>query len=204
MNIAIVDYGMGNPGSILNMLNYLDIEAAITANPEEISHARKIILPGVGAFDNGMANLRQSGLINVLNRKVMDEKTPVLGICLGMQLMTAHSEEGKTDGLGWINARTVKFRLPENINLKVPHTGWNRLDVTGRNPVSGWFDHDSKFYFVHSYHVVCNDETDSVCKTTHGIPFDSVFAHDNIFGCQFHPEKSHKYGMKVFKNFDKL
>jgi imidazole glycerol-phosphate synthase subunit HisH len=204
MNIAIIDYNMGNPGSILNMLKYLGIEGVITDNPKEIALAKKIILPGVGAFDNGITNLTSSGLYDVLEEKVVVDKVPVLGICLGMQLMTLGSEEGILNGFGWINAHTRRFISDKTNNIKVPHIGWNKVNAMNGHPITHQLDEQSKFYFVHSYHVVCNHRKDAVATTGYGITFDSMFARENIYGCQFHPEKSHKYGMRIFKNFNQL
>jgi imidazole glycerol-phosphate synthase subunit HisH len=204
MNIAIVDYDMGNPGSTLNMLNYLGIEGVITNNPKEIAVAKKIILPGVGAFDNGITNLKSSGLYEVLEKKVLMDKVPILGICLGMQLMTLGSEEGKLSGFGWIDAHARRFIFNKTNNIKVPHIGWNRISAVNGHPLTGELDEQSKFYFVHSYHVICNHPENVVARTSYGITFDSMFAKENVYGCQFHPEKSHKHGMKIFQNFNKL
>lgn len=204
MNIVIVDYGLGNLGSILNMLRYLNIEAEISDNPNTIKDAKKLILPGVGSFDNGINNLKSSGLFDDLNHQVLIEKIPVLGICLGMQLMTSNSEEGKEEGFGWIKAAAKKFDFTPDIGLKVPHTGWNRVKVIRPNPIMIGLDDLSKFYFVHSYYISCSEQDNMVCKTTFGIDFTSVFAKDNIYGCQFHPEKSHKYGMQLLRNFNNI
>jgi glutamine amidotransferase len=204
MNIVIVDYGLGNPGSILNMLRYLDIEATISDNSSVISNAKKLILPGVGSFDNGIKNLKTSGLYDVLMQKVLGQKIPILGICLGMQLMTINSEEGIENGFGWIDAVTKKFDFTPERGLKVPHIGWNRVNTENPNIIMYELQDISKFYFVHSYYVSCRRPHDIVCSTTFGIDFTSVFAKDNIYGCQFHPEKSHKYGMQLLKNFNSL
>jgi glutamine amidotransferase len=204
MNIVIVNYGMGNVGSILNMFSYLNIEASISNDSNEILNAKKIVLPGVGAFDNGMHNIKKQGLLNVLNEKVLQQKTPVLGICLGMQLMTICSEEGLSEGLGWINARTVSFKKEKNAELKIPHMGWNIVKKMNENSILTYLDYVSRFYFVHSFHVKCIDEPLAIGKTKYGSEFDSMVAHDNIYGCQFHPEKSHKSGMKLLQNFNKL
>jgi imidazole glycerol-phosphate synthase subunit HisH len=204
MNIAIIDYGMGNPGSTLNMLKYLGIDGVITNNPKEINGAKKIILPGVGAFDNGIKNLRSSGLYEVLGKKVVEDKVPILGICLGMQLMTLGSEEGDLSGFGWIDAQTRRFISDNTNNIKVPHIGWNRVNAMNGHPITEQLDEQSKFYFVHSYHVICNHPENAIATTRYGITFDSMLAKENVFGCQFHPEKSHKHGMKIFENFNKL
>lgn len=200
--IAIINYGMGNPGSIYNMLKKIGHEAIVTSNSEDVMKAGKLILPGVGAFDNGMNNLKTSGLFEVLNSKVLKDKTPILGICLGMQLFGLKSEEGKVAGLGWINAETVRFKFSEeNSDLKIPHMGWNNVILKRDSEIYKDMPEDSRFYFVHSYHFVCNDEKDVVAKTSHGYEFNSIVQKENIYGVQFHPEKSHKYGMKLLRNF---
>ncbi len=204
MKTVIVNYGMGNPGSILNMLKYLDINAIISDQFSDIESADKLILPGVGSFDHGMNSLNNSGLSDALSEQVVIRKKPVLGICLGMHIMTLTSEEGSIMGLGWINAVTKRFRFEQESQLKVPHTGWNRIIKLKDNAIADHLDDLSKFYFVHSYFVKCDNKNDVVCKTNFGLSFDSVFAHENIFGCQFHPEKSHRHGMQIFKNFSKI
>lgn len=204
MNIVIVNYGMGNIGSVLNMFSYLQIEARISDRVDEIAKAEKLVLPGVGAFDNGIFNIKKLGLIGILNEKVLVEKTPVLGICLGMQMMTSFSEEGSQDGLNWIKAKTFRFKFEDDIRLKIPHMGWNYINKNNENEIVRGLDNLSKFYFVHSYYVKCEDMSHSVCTTHYGLEFDSVISKDNVFGCQFHPEKSHKYGMRVLKNFAEL
>jgi len=197
--IVIVDIGMGNLGSILNMLRKIKIEAKISSRPEEIAGSDKLILPGVGAFDNAMQALHSRGLTSVLNKKVLEEKTPILGICLGMQMFCKGSEEGKLDGLGWIDAETVRFRISSN-GLKVPHMGWNTIQVKGDPGIFKGIE-EPRFYFVHSYHLVCRDERDALATTHYEYDFASAVHRENIWGTQFHPEKSHKYGMKVFSNF---
>lgn len=199
--IVIVDYQMGNIGSILNMLKKIGAAGTISSDPGEIRKADRLILPGVGAFDQGMANLARLGLIPVLNELAMDGKRPVLGICLGMQLMTNSSEEGKAAGLGWIAARTVRFRHDPSLNLKVPHMGWNSVMQKKESPLLAGMFAEPRFYFVHSYHAVCNDAGDILTSTTYGYDFTSAFQHGNVIGVQFHPEKSHKFGMKLLKNF---
>lgn len=196
--ITIIDYGMGNLGSIANMIKKVGHKSIITSDIEEIKKARKLILPGVGAFDNGMKHLKDSGLIEVLNKKVLIEKTPILGICLGMQLMTNSSEEGKLAGLGWIDAQAKKFVSDE---LKIPHMGWN---IVKHKKTSKLFDEngtEKRFYFVHSYCVSCNNKDDILTTTPYGHDFISSFEKENIIGVQFHPEKSHKFGMNLIRNF---
>ena len=202
--IVIVDYGIGNLASVLNMFKKIGAtNVCISKDYALIEKATKLILPGVGAFDAGMDNLEKSGLIPLLNKKVIEEKIPLLGICLGMQLLTNKSEEGVNPGLGWIDAETVKFNLDPALKLKVPHMGWNYIKVLNQNPL---IDMGSKnrFYFVHSYYVKCKDESQSIATSDFGIDFTCMINKDNIYGAQFHPEKSLKFGMQVLENFVKL
>jgi imidazole glycerol-phosphate synthase subunit HisH len=203
-SIVIVDYGIGNLASVLNMFKKIGVkEVVVSGNAEIISKANKILLPGVGAFDAGMNNLEKSGLIPLLNQKATVEKIPVLGICLGMQMLTKKSEEGIKPGLGWIDAETVKFNLDPALKLKVPHMGWNYIKVNRENPL---LDNVSKnrFYFVHSYFVKCIDKSQSLATSNFGTDFTCMVNKNNIFGVQFHPEKSLKFGMKVLQNFGRL
>jgi glutamine amidotransferase len=203
--IVIVDYGMGNVGSIFNMLKKVGCKASISRDPSEIMEADKLILPGVGAFDEAISNLQQSRLVPVLNRRVLEDRCPVLGICLGMQLMSKRSEEGKLPGLGWIEAETRRFCLgSEQGHLKIPHMGWNLVDVLDSTGIFAGFEEPPRFYFVHSYHVCCDDRADVLATSTHGDTFTSAVRKNNIFGTQFHPEKSHKYGMRLLLNFASL
>ena len=199
--IVIIDYGAGNAGSVLNMIQHCGYEATISSSAEDIFKASKLILPGVGSFDVGMNNLENLGLIKVLNKKVLEDKVPILGICLGMQLMTKNSEEGTRSGLGWIDAQTKKFSFDSSRNLKIPHMGWNTLEVSKEMDFLYNLSLDSRFYFVHSYFVECNVEQDIAAKTNHGNYFTSAFSHNNIYGAQFHPEKSHKFGKQIITNF---
>jgi glutamine amidotransferase len=202
--IVIVDYGIGNLASVLNMFKKAGVKnVCISSDETVIEKATKLILPGVGAFDAGMDNLEKSGLIPLLNKKVMEDKIPLLGICLGMQLLTKKSEEGVKPGLGWIDAETLKFNLDPSLKLKVPHMGWNYIKVLNQNPL---IDMGSKnrFYFVHSYYVKCKDESQSIATSHFGIDFTCMVNKDNIYGAQFHPEKSLKFGMQVLENFAKL
>lgn len=199
--IVIIDYGMGNLGSIKNMLKAVGSDATITGDIAQIRQARKLILPGVGAFDNGMANIKKMKLLPVLNELVLRKKIPILGICLGMQLMTQKSEEGKLPGLGWLKAETKKFRFDNG--LKIPHMGWNNIKVIKKHALARGLNSLSRFYFVHSYHVVCAEPQDILFETRYGYPFVSAFQKGNIIGVQFHPEKSHKYGLQLLSNFAK-
>lgn len=203
--IVILDYGMGNAGSIQNMLKHIGFRSLISGKMEDIKNADKLIFSGVGAFDSGMNNLSDLGFLDALNVKVLQDKTPVLGICLGMQLFSSASEEGESPGLGWIDAVTVKFSFSgQSTSLKVPHMGWNTLNIPKPHPLLADMHEDMRFYFVHSYHVQCRDEGDSIATTCHGYNFTSVVAKENICGVQFHPEKSHKFGMKLLHNFINL
>lgn len=205
--ITIIDYGMGNLGSIANMFKKIGVTSCITNNAEQIASAEKILLPGVGAFDTAMRRINESGLLNVLNRKALEEKIPILGICLGMQLLTNSSEEGELAGLGWIPARTLAFKgRIETPPYKVPHMGWNVVRKHTQSPLTEGFEKfdEIRFYFVHSYQVQCESESNSILRTTYGITFDSAIQKENIYGAQFHPEKSHKFGMKLLENFARL
>ncbi len=200
--ICIVDYGMGNLGSIANMLKKAGADATVSSDAAIIEKAEKLILPGVGAFDNGMKNLAERDLISLLNAQVLQRKKPILGLCLGMQLFTKGSEEGRIPGLGWLDAQTDRFKFDGvNSGLKVPHMGWNTLDVCQSHPLLVSVDANSRFYFAHSYYVSCADNRNILAKTHYGFDFASVISRENIMGAQFHPEKSHKFGMALLKNF---
>jgi imidazole glycerol-phosphate synthase subunit HisH len=201
--IIIIDYGLGNLGSIYNMLRHIGIESQITNNLAEIGNADKLILPGVGAFDHGMKNLYERNLKELLYHKVKEKFTPILGICLGMQLMGNSSEEGKREGLKWINAVTKRFVF-EDSSIKIPHMGWNYVYKSKEHPLLKDMENDTRFYFVHSYCMHCADITDELLSCHYGIDFTCAVQHDNILGLQFHPEKSHRYGMQILKNFSKL
>ncbi len=199
--IVIVDYGMGNLGSIKNMLKKIGVDGKITSDPADIQQASKIILPGVGAFDTGMRNLNELGLIPLLNQKVLVEQVPTLGICLGMQLMSQCSEEGQLPGLGWVEAETLRFKSDEATPLKIPHMGWNTVRIAKDSVFFDAQPGEQRFYFVHSYHVKCRRAEDVLLQSTYGHDFDSGCARANIAGVQFHPEKSHKFGLQLLRNF---
>lgn len=202
--IVIIDYGIGNLASVLNMFKKIGVKEVCISNDENIiSKADKLLLPGVGAFDAGAAQLEKSNLVNVINEKVLNQKAPLLGICLGMQLLTKRSEEGEKSGLGYIDAETVKFNLDPSLKLKVPHMGWNYIKVQRANPLIE-LESKHRFYFVHSYYVKCFDERQSLATSNFGTDFTCMVNKDNVFGAQFHPEKSLKFGMKLLENFSKL
>lgn len=202
--VTIIDYGMGNLGSVANMLRKIGVPSQVAANPDDILKAEKLILPGVGAFDVGMTNLKNRGLIPVLNESVITKKTPILGICLGMQLLTSSSEEGSLPGLNWFNANTKRFRFEPNqkegrFPLRVPHMAWKSIEVHKSEPLFKDLL-DSKFYFVHGYYVEASSE-DTSAYAYHGHKFSAAIQKENIFGVQFHPEKSHRFGFSLLKNF---
>jgi glutamine amidotransferase len=198
--ITIVNYDMGNLGSIQNMLKKIGFKSIITSSPDEILNANKLILPGVGHFKRAMENLNALGLIDALNKKVMVEKTPILGICLGMQLMTSSSEESDCAGLGWIDAQTLRFPPYETTGLKVPHMGWNEISFPKPHFLAEGLV-DPRYYFVHTYMVKCELPENVLCTTSYGETFHSGICKDNIMGVQFHPEKSHAFGMRLLENF---
>ena len=200
--IGVVNTGRGNVASVLNMFRAVGVDAALVDNRDVLRRASKLVLPGVGSFDAGMSGLRSSGLLEVLIERVMQERVPVLGLCLGMQLFARRSEEGTTPGLGWIDAEVRRLILPPGQSgLKLPHMGWNTIEIRQEHPLLFGFDGIPRFYFVHSYHVCCDDRTDVLATGTHGEEFAAAIAHGNIMGTQFHPEKSHKFGMRLLRNF---
>jgi glutamine amidotransferase len=202
MTITIIDYGVGNLGSIQNMLKKLGAQSEIASDVGAIERATKIILPGVGAFDAGMAQLIQSGLRPSLDTAVLQRGVPVAGICLGMQLMTEGSEEGTLPGLGWVPARTIRFVPSPNETMIIPHMGWSIVTKAKQSPALDLLDDESRFYFMHSYHVDCSNRDDVLLTAQYGsIRFDAAFERKNILGFQFHPEKSHRFGMTLLKAF---
>lgn len=202
--ITIIDYDMGNIGSIANMFKKVGCKTVVASDIETIKRAEKIVLPGVGAFDSGMTKLIEADFIPVLNKKILEEKVPVLGICLGMHLMTKSSEEGRIAGLGWVDAETIKFNFSKisEQRLKIPHMGWNLIKIQKDSLL---FDENNKeerrYYFVHSFHVVCNNSEDVLANTYYGYDFVSMFEKENVIGAQFHPEKSHIFGKEIFRRF---
>jgi glutamine amidotransferase len=201
--ITILDYGMGNIGSLINMFGQIGEEVLVATNESEVLNARKLVLPGVGSFKAAMQKINEmSGMREALDIKAFKHQIPILGVCLGMQLLTESSQEGPAEGLGWIPGTTKKF---EKIGeIKIPHMGWNEVKVVQKNRFTESIDDDSKFYFVHSYYVEVHDKQNSLLVTEHGLRFDSAIIRENILGVQFHPEKSHKHGMKLLESFAKL
>jgi imidazole glycerol-phosphate synthase subunit HisH len=199
--IVVVDYNMGNLRSVEKNFVRIGANVKITSNPNQIAHSTKIILPGVGHFSNGVNKLKELNIWDALNEAVLVKKTPILGICLGMQLMAKHSEEGDVEGLCWLDADVVKFKTMDRLKYKVPHMGWNNIISAKKSPLLNNVNDDSLYYFVHSYHIKCNDTDDIICSTHYEKVFTSVVQKENIFGTQFHPEKSHDQGEKILKNF---
>lgn len=199
--LVVVDYGLGNMGSVYNMLKKVGGNPIISNNPLEIAQADKLILPGVGKFDAGMNRINQLGLIEVLNKKALQDKVPILGICLGMQLLTGQSEEGKEKGLGWIEASTIHFGFTKELGIKIPHMGWNYVRKLVDDPLLSGFNQDFRYYFVHSYYVKPKYKENILLETNYGIDFASAIYKENIYGVQFHPEKSHKFGKTLLANF---
>lgn len=203
--IAIIDYGLGNIKAFANVYKNLGVEHTIASKPELLERATKLILPGVGSFDHAMNLLNNSGMRDVLEKLVIGEKIPVLGICVGMQMLAKSSEEGEEDGLGWINAEVNLFdvkKIPYKTTL--PHMGWNIVEMEGENQLLKSLEKNPRFYFLHSYYFNCNDSSNSISRTNYGDYFTSAVNMNNIYGVQFHPEKSHHNGVQVLKNFGLL
>ncbi len=202
--ITIINYGLGNLGSVQNMLKRINVPCKISSDLNEIADAEKILLPGVGAFDAAISKIDELKLRDVLVKKAKVDKVPFLGICLGMQLLTRGSEEGELQGLDLVPAKTLKFVFEPGSPLKIPHMGWNFVRTNTPSKLTEHFTEDYRFYFVHTYKVVCDSDKNSILKTNYGGDFDSAIQNNNVYGCQFHPEKSHKYGMHLLANFAKL
>ena len=203
--ITIVDYGLGNLGSVKNMLTKLGCDSVITDDPNQVIRSKKIILPGVGSFDEGMNQIKEKGLFDILNTKALDEKIPILGICLGAQLMTRSSEEGHEDGFSWFDAQTKKFNL-DSISGKwpLPNIGWRDVKDYQNYKLLDSIQEEPRFYFVHSYYLESNDP-EIVSLTSHyGIDFSCGLHKDNLHCVQFHPEKSHRFGFYFLEQFIKI
>lgn len=200
--IVIVDYGMGNLRSILKKLEMIKVKAMISAKIQDIESAEKIILPGVGHFGQGMKNIKEYGLLPILNTKILEKKTPVLGLCLGMQLFAEWSEEGNVAGLGWIQGKIVRFHFDNLPNkFSIPHVGWNTIDVKQDALLLSGIKPKTRFYFTHSYHFEDVEQKYIIATTEYGYNFPSIVKRDNMYGTQFHPEKSHMTGLEIYKNF---
>ncbi|MBC2844481.1 imidazole glycerol phosphate synthase subunit HisH [Winogradskyella flava] len=201
--LVIIDYKVGNLTSVQKMLKKVGCsDAVISSDPEVIVKASKLVLPGVGHFDYGMKQLKLSGLIDVLNTQVVEHKIPILGICLGAQLLTRGSEEGSEKGLGWIEADTILFDQSKfDQKLKIPHMGWSNVNFNSDIPLFKDMPLASRFYFVHKYHMVCDEGADNLVSAKYGYKFAAGIGKNNIIGVQFHPEKSHKFGMQLMRNF---
>lgn len=203
--VSILDYGSGNINALKNIYERLDIGWEFASTAEQIGKADKLILPGVGAFDKTINMLRTEGILDVLNKKVLTDKVPILGICVGMQMMSDKSEEGLLDGLGWIHGEVKKF--DKNLikgKPKLPHLGWNSISIVKDNPLLKDVDEETGFYFVHSYYYDCTEKENVLARTEYGITFDCAISWENIFGVQFHPEKSHDNGIQLLRNFAEI
>ena len=202
--ITIIDYGVGNLASIKNMLKKAGFESVVSSDEESLEKADKIILPGIGAFDHCMQKFNQSGLRPIVTRKVIEEKKILLGICVGLQMLMESSEEGIEPGLAWIGGKTVKFKKDKLGDLKVPHMGWTDVTVSKPSALIRDIGEKPRFYFVHSYYVQPIHPEDELLRSSYGYDFTAAVNRENIFGVQFHPEKSHRYGMKILENFGRL
>lgn len=198
--VCVVDYELCNVGSVVNMLKKLGAPAIASGKSEDIESAEKVILPGVGSYDAAMAQIDRMNLKGALNRVALESEKPVLGICLGMHLMGDSSEEGSASGLGWIPGKVVRFDFSDGPKKKIPHMGWNFCESRSDALLFQDFESQARFYFVHSYHYQCQDQYVQA-TTNYGMNFPSAIRSKNIFGAQFHPEKSHKYGLRFLKNF---
>ena len=202
--LAIVDYGMGNLHSVKKKLDRLKTTSSITSNPRDIIKADKIILVGVGHFAKAMKNIQELDLLDALSEVAIIKKKPVLGICLGMQLMAKDSEEGNTEGLGWLDANVRKMQVDDTLKFKIPHTGWNKITQSKKSHLMKGIPESSEFYFVHSYYLRSNETSNILNETEYCFKFTSAIEKDNIFGVQYHPEKSHDVGEVLLKNFISL
>lgn len=203
--IAIIDYGLGNIQAFVNLYSRLHISVLVAKKPDDLIGATKIILPGVGAFDYAMQQLADSGMRDILEELVVQKKMPVLGICVGMQMLASSSDEGKMPGLGWIKGHVRAFNsIPQLSDLPMPHMGWNDIKTVGDCPLLSGLNTDSRFYFLHSYFFECEHNESSIARASYGLDFSCAVAKNNIFGVQFHPEKSHHFGVRLLKNFADL
>ncbi len=200
--IVVIDYGIGNVGSIINMFKKIGIPSVLSNDIDQIKKADKLILPGVGSFDIGMQKLNESGLLDAIKKHAVEDQKPLLGICLGMQMLGRKSEEGKEAGLGFIPFDNKRFVFGSDTDLKIPHMGWNiTVGIKEKDPLLEGLITEQRYYFVHSYHAVCDNEDNVLMRTEYGYSFASAVRKGNIYGVQFHPEKSHKFGMALLENF---
>lgn len=203
--IAIIDYGSGNIQAIKNIYKRLKVDCKFAAKPEDMEGVEKIILPGVGAFDEAISQLNTSGMREVLDELVLEDKVPVLGVCVGMQIMALNSDEGQLQGLNWFDASVKRFDEEQiKHKPKTPHMGWNSIESTVSHSLLEGIDFEKGFYFLHSYYFQCSNDEDVLASSTYGSSFTCAVHKDNIFGFQFHPEKSHSNGVNLFKNFAEL
>lgn len=202
--ISVIDYGVSNLGSMLNMLRRIGVETTLVSTPADLALATKIILPGIGAYDQGVAALSERGLDTALRDMVIGRRVPLLGVCLGMQLLGESSEEGVARGLGFVPAKCVRFQSKADAPIKVPHMGWNTVRFLRVSKLSQDLGDDARFYFVHSYQMICGRPSDALAVTQYGGEVTAMVEFENIYGAQFHPEKSHRFGMQILKNFAEI
>ena len=202
--LVIVDYGMGNLNSVKRTMDRMKVDSVISSDPKDIISSQKIILPGVGHFGKAMSNLKELNLLDTLHEAVLVKQKLILGICLGMQLMTRKSEEGNAEGLGWFDAEIVKFNVSDKMKYKIPQMGWNQIYIKKNSSLMKNISELSEFYFVHSYHLKINNQPDTLNETRFDYIYPSAIEKDNIFGVQYHPEKSHDAGAQLLKNFIEL
>lgn len=202
--IGIIDYGVGNIKAFSNIYTQLNIPFKIIKNVDDFFDVNKLILPGVGSFDHAMISLQNSGMKEKLDELVLERKLPVIGICVGMQMLAKSSDEGVLQGLGWIDGVVKKFDKSKIKNGPLPHMGWNTLNIEKENKIFDNLEEDPRYYFLHSYYFECNNKEDVIATATYGERFECMVNHDNIYGIQCHPEKSHHNGIQLLKNFGEL
>lgn len=204
--ITLVNYGLGNISAFANVYKRLNIPVRIATTADELAGAERIVLPGVGAFDHAMEQLDASGMREALDRKVVGEQTPVLGVCVGMQMMAVGSEEGSREGLGWVKAQVRRFKAEQGSNgpLRLPHMGWNDVRPAADQPLFAGLEEGARFYFLHSYYVECEAASDVSAMADYGGEFGCAVRSGNVHGVQFHPEKSHRFGVALLKNFAQI
>jgi glutamine amidotransferase len=199
--LVIVDYGAGNLSSVKKTMDRMKVDSIISSDPQDIISCQKIILPGIGHFGKAMSKLNELNLSDALNEAVLIKRKPVLGICLGMQLMAKKSEEGNADGLGWLDSEVIKFDVSDKINHKIPQIGWNQISIKKPSLLMNNIAELSEFYFLHSFYLKVNNQSDVLNETQYDFTYTSAIEKDNIFGVQYHPEKSHEAGLQLLKNF---